>query len=64
MPKERTLEQIEAQMEKLRQKKDALHEERKALAAERRALILSSQPSVSGTVVSPDPAILEAKAEQ
>lgn len=64
MAKERTLEQIEAQMAKLREKKDALHAERQALAAERRKLILSQSPSTpSGgdVVVTPDPAIISAK---
>ena len=67
MAKEKTLEQIEAQMNKLREKKDALYTERKALAAERRKLILAQQPTGGGAgnvVLSPDPAILIAKTEQ
>jgi hypothetical protein len=64
MAKEKTLEQIEAQMNKLREKKDALHAERQALAAERRKLILAQQPTVGGLVLTPEPAIIEAKTEQ
>lgn len=67
MGKEKTLEQIEAQMAKLREKKDALHTERQALAAERRALILGSENVPQGgssVTVSPEPAILTAKSEQ
>ena len=64
MAKEKTLEQIEAQMNKLREKKDALYTERKALAAERRKLILAQQPAVGGIVLTPDSAIIEAKTEQ
>lgn len=69
MAKQRTLEQIEAEMEKLRAQKDALYEKRKALAAERRALILRAPQSPatkgSGSVtLTPDPAILIAKIEQ
>lgn len=65
MPKEKSLQQIEAQMTKLREKKDALHDERKEIAAERRRLILAQQPETTGGIVlTPDPATLEAKSEQ
>jgi hypothetical protein len=63
--KQRTLEQIEAQMAKLKEKEDALHEERRTLAQERRQLILASQPGApSGVTVEPEPAILSAKSVQ
>ena len=64
MAKGKSLEQLEAQMARLREKKDALHAERRALAAERRKLIFAQQPAAGGVVLTPDPAILEAKTEQ
>lgn len=64
MAKGKSLEDIEARMLKLREKKDALHAERKALAAERRKLILARQPATGGVVLTPEPAIIEAKTEQ
>ena len=41
--KERTLEQIEAQMAKLRQKKEAIQEDLRKLAEERRRLTIPEE---------------------
>lgn len=65
MPKEKSLAQLEAQMAKLKEKKTALHDELKVLADERRRMIFAQQPEITGGIVlTPDPAILEAKSEQ